>query len=122
MFLIIYRGKKLSRTKPNGSNHKTFNHIEDDDDDDNEDFGVLGSGSDSRALQPLTLRAILRLSGRDLERVGLPDFVYILYRFQLFGPLGIRLALSRASRPMGCGHGTLFFWCSDFFFFLIVTM
>ena len=74
-------------------------------------------------LQPLTLRAILRLSGRDLERVGLPDFVYILYRFQLFGPLGIRLALSRASRPMGCGHRTLFFWCSDFFFFfLIVTM
>ena len=70
MFLIIYRGKKLSRTKPNASNHKTFNHIEDDDDDDNEDFGVLGSGGDSRAV------------------------------------------------AMGCGHGTLFFWCSDFFFFL----
>ena len=101
MFLIIYRGKKLSRTKPNGSNHKTFNHIEDDDDDDNEDFGVLGSGSDSRALQPLTLRAILRLSGRDLERVGLPDFVYILYRCQLFGPLGIRLALSRGLKAHG---------------------
>ena len=92
-----------------------------DDDDDNEDFGVIGSGGDSRAPQPLSLRAILRLGGRDLERVGLPDFVYILYRCQLFGPLGIRLALSRASRPMGCGHGTLFFWCSDFFFFFLIV-
>ena len=70
--------------------------------DDDKDFGVIGSGGDSRAPQPLSLRAILCLSGTDIESVGLPDFVYILYCCQLFGPLGIRFTLSRASRPMGC--------------------
>lgn len=69
--------------------------------DDDKDFGVIGSGGDSRAPQPLSLRAILCLSGTDIESVGLPDFVYILYCCQLFGPLGIRLALSRGLKAHG---------------------
>ena len=71
------------------------------DDDDDEDFGVIGSGGDSRAPQPLSLRAILCLRGTDIESVGLPDFVYIPYRCPLFGPFEIRLALSRGLKAHG---------------------